>query len=52
VQSTFNNCNLIYTTYRQIRALRITSSEPAAKEVVVGKETWDAGDRVEAGYET
>ena len=28
------------------------SSEPAAKEWVVGEETWDAGDGVETGYET
>jgi hypothetical protein len=28
------------------------SSEPAAEEEVVGEETWDAGDRVEKGYET
>jgi len=36
---------------RHIRSLRITSSEPAAEEGVVGEETRVAGDATEAGYE-
>jgi len=28
------------------------SSEPAAEKGVVGRGTWDPGDRVETGYET
>jgi hypothetical protein len=35
-----------------MRILRITSSGPAAEEVVVGEETWNAGDGVKTGYET